>query len=93
MTHKWLYSFLILWLYSINTHAAHAYEGDDHDHESVICEVCTLAKTLDDVIPSGITPFSIQLQQTNQINPLWINAFVDVNHDNADPIRGPPHQA
>ncbi|WP_223789440.1 hypothetical protein [Marinicella meishanensis] len=87
MTHKWLISFLFVFVLSLSVHAAHELNAE----EDVICEVCLHGKSQDDVLPVANATFDQQILRANQVNQLWINAFVDATHASADPIRGPPH--
>lgn len=86
MNHPWLTILLFVFVFSLSAHAAHELTTD----EEVICEVCLHGKSFDDVIPVADATHIQKIERANQVNQLWINAFVDARHDVADPIRGPP---
>ncbi len=86
MTHKWLHTLVFVFALSISAHLAHEVTA----HENAVCEVCLHGKSLEDGLNELDANHGHRIHQSNQINQLWISAFVDSTHQTSDPIRGPP---
>ncbi len=86
MTVRTTHILILFFVTALSAHMAHEVVA----HEDAVCEVCLHVQSLDDALPVADLPHSQLIDRSNQQNQLWINAFIDTNHQSIDSIRGPP---